>query len=275
MVKKILLWIIAFIFTLVMAYYQRVTGPTYPVVGEKSVYGSRVSFNFPRSHGGKGDQQISIFIEKDGVKAYLYYKRYRVKEKWKKLEMKKMGRDFAAFLPHQPPAGKLIYFIEVIKNGKSVKVPDKPVVIRFKGSVPFQILLPHIVFMFLSLFFATRILLALFFKEEYNYLVYLTTIFLFIGGGILGPIVQKFAFGSYWTGVPFGWDLTDNKTLISLIFWIVALFFTVKKRKNKLATVIAIVVMYLVFLIPHSTLGSEYDYSKGKIITGNVEEVST
>ncbi len=274
MTKKIILWVIAFMFTLVMAYYQRVTGPTYPVTGEKTILGSKVCFNFPRSHGGEGDQQISIYIERDGVDAYLYYKRYKVDEKWKKVKMKKMGKDFTSFLPHQPPAGKLIYFVEVKKGNYEIKVPGKPVVIRFKGKVPFQILLPHIVFMFLSLFFATRILFAIFFKEDYNYLVYLTTIFLFIGGGILGPIVQKYAFGAYWTGIPFGWDLTDNKTLISLIFWIIALLFTIKKKKNKLATIVAICIMYIVFLIPHSALGSEYDYSKGKIVTGNIEEVS-
>lgn len=29
-----------------------------------------------------------------------------------------------------------------------------------------------------------------------------------LGGMILGPIVQKYAFGEYWTGFPFGGDLT-------------------------------------------------------------------
>ena len=36
-----------------------------------------------------------------------------------------------------------------------------------------------------------------------------------VGGFILGPLVQNYAFGELWTGVPFGWDLTDNKTLIA------------------------------------------------------------
>ncbi len=37
---------------------------------------------------------------------------------------------------------------------------------------------------------------------------------LLVGGMILGPVVQKYAFGVFWTGVPWGWDLTDNKTLV-------------------------------------------------------------
>jgi hypothetical protein len=48
---------------------------------------------------------------------------------------------------------------------------------------------------------------------------------------ILGPVVQKFAFGEYWTGFPFGTDLTDNKTLIAFIGWIIALVAVFKSEK--------------------------------------------
>ena len=41
---------------------------------------------------------------------------------------------------------------------------------------------------------------------------------------ILGPLTQYYAFGALWTGFPFGIDLTDNKTLIALIGWIIAAF---------------------------------------------------
>ncbi len=48
---------------------------------------------------------------------------------------------------------------------------------------------------------------------------------------ILGPIVQKYAFGELWTGIPFGWDLTDNKTLIAFLFWILAVIMNRKKER--------------------------------------------
>ena len=38
-----------------------------------------------------------------------------------------------------------------------------------------------------------------------------------LGGMILGPIVQKYAFGAYWTGIPFGHDLTDAKNLVDAL----------------------------------------------------------
>ncbi|MCK7482728.1 MAG: hypothetical protein M0C28_40615 [Candidatus Moduliflexus flocculans] len=46
---------------------------------------------------------------------------------------------------------------------------------------------------------------------------------MFLGGFVLGPLMQKFAFGVAWTGFPLGTDLTDNKTLIAFLAWIVAL----------------------------------------------------
>ena len=44
-----------------------------------------------------------------------------------------------------------------------------------------------------------------------------------IGGMILGPIVQKYAFGEYWTGFPYGGDFTDNKMLIMWLAWAIAM----------------------------------------------------
>ncbi len=95
----------------------------------------------------------------------------------------------------------------------------------------------------------------------------LTLATLIAGGMILGPLVQKYAFGAFWTGVPFGWDLTDNKTLIALIFWIFAVIMN-KKRNTGLYTVIAAAVTLIVFSIPHSLFGSELDFSSGEVTQG-------
>ena len=79
---------------------------------------------------------------------------------------------------------------------------------------------------------------------------------------IFGPIMQKYAFGEFWTGVPFGIDLTDNKTLIAVIGWIIALI-AIKKSSNPKGWIIfASVLMFIIYLIPHSVLGSELDYNE-------------
>jgi uncharacterized membrane protein len=74
--------------------------------------------------------------------------------------------------------------------------------------------------------------------------------------------VQKYAFGAYWTGWPFGHDLTDNKTALAFIAWLIAV---IKLRKNREArgwAIAAALVLLLVYLVPHSVLGSEIDHTQ-------------
>jgi hypothetical protein len=88
----------------------------------------------------------------------------------------------------------------------------------------------------------------------------LTLALLTMGGMILGPFVQKYAFGAFWTGVPFGWDLTDNKTLISFVAWIGAIWAGRKGNKAHGWILAASIITLIIFMIPHSVLGSELNY---------------
>jgi hypothetical protein len=120
-----------------------------------------------------------------------------------------------------------------------------------------------------ALLLAVRAGIGLIFREDIRKLVIMAFWFLLVGGMILGPIVQKFAFDEFWTGIPFGYDLTDNKTLIAFVFWGLAFLLAVKKKSYQWATALAVFVMLAVYLIPHSVWGSEYDYAKGQIVNGN------
>ncbi|HBE43715.1 MAG TPA: hypothetical protein DDW27_21485, partial [Bacteroidales bacterium] len=166
-------------------------------------------------------------------------------------------------------AGKLQYYIEVTdRSGTNTLLKDHPVVIRFKGTVPGLILLPHILLMFIAMLFSSAAGLAAVFRiPEYKNYGIRTLILLTAGGMILGPVVQKYAFGALWTGVPLGWDLTDNKTLIAFIFWAAAVLAN-RKKERPLWIVLASVVLLLVYSIPHSLFGSELDYTTNQVIQG-------
>jgi hypothetical protein len=110
-------------------------------------------------------------------------------------------------------------------------------------------------------------IMAILKKEKYLLYSKLTFFFLIIGGLILGPIVQLYAFGELWTGIPFGWDLTDNKTLYVFLFWLAALLGNIRKKRLWL-TILAALMMLVVFSIPHSMFGSELNYTTGSIHTG-------
>ena len=170
----------------------------------------------------------------------------------------------AAELPHQPPAGKLEYRILLERGESRLTLPDEgAVVIRFKGDVPASVLIPHIIAMFAAMLLSTRAGLECFSRQpDFKRLVYLTVGLMTLGGMILGPIVQKYAFGEYWTGIPFGTDLTDNKTLIAFVAWLVALVALHKSKHPGRWIAGAAVVTFAIFLIPHSLFGSELDYGK-------------
>lgn len=264
MKKSILLWIIAFILTVLTAAYQRMTGPTYPVRNEVSFDGKVIKYSLDRSHGGEEDHLIKIQTNDENISGILEWKRYKTSDDWNVDTMIYQSGFLTASLPHQPPAGKLVYKISLSKNNKTIQLNDgHPVVIRFKGDVPIFILIPHVILIFLAMMFSTRTGLEFFNKDpNYKKLVYWTFGLLILGGMIFGPIMQKYAFGEFWTGVPFGIDLTDNKTLIAVIGWIIALIAMKKSVNPKRWIIFASVLMFIVYLIPHSVLGSELDYNE-------------
>lgn len=106
------------------------------------------------------------------------------------------------------------------------------------------------------------LLAALPITVDYRRFANWTAVLIFIGGFILGPLVQKFSFGVLWSGVPLGFDLTDNKTLIAFVGWLIALFLMRKGKPARAGVVAAAVLLMVVYSIPHSVLGSELDYSK-------------
>jgi hypothetical protein len=121
----------------------------------------------------------------------------------------------------------------------------------------------HIVFMFAAMLVSNRAgLEALRRKPNLRTLAWATTVLLVLGGLIFGPLVQHAAFGQYWTGIPFGTDLTDNKTLIAFVAWAVALAVGTDRRTARWWVLGAAIVMLLIFLVPHSLLGSELQYDK-------------
>ncbi len=262
MKRTVLLWIISVIITLVTAYYQRVTGPTYPIKGKFQIEGKEFNYKFLRSHGGEGDAVVELSVPAS-VSGVLHWKRYKTNDDWNSVPMKRSGDKLSAHLPHQPPAGKLEYYVELESDGEKIIAPHTAVVIRFKGGVPIWVLIPHIFAMFFAMLLSTRTGLE-FFNPNPNLkkLTYWTLGVLFIGGFILGPIMQKYAFGEFWTGIPFGIDLTDNKTLFAFIGWLIALFMYDKSKNPKAWAAFGAVLLMLMYMIPHSVLGSELDYNK-------------
>lgn len=261
---SILLWILAFVLMAGVAVYQRMTGPTYPKHGSVTMNGQVIKFKLPRSTDTDGKNLISLNVPDQNLIGYMKYRRFKSNDEWSVQQMRREGNLLYADIPPQPSAGKVMYQIFLVDfNGNHAALTKEPVVVRFKGIVPPFILYPHILFMFFAMVISMRAGLEGIFKGNKTFTLALWTMNLFIIGGIfLGPTVQWYAFGAFWTGWPFGHDLTDNKTLLALIFWVIAVIRLRNHPERRKWAVIASIVLLAVYLIPHSVLGSEIDYTK-------------
>lgn len=287
--KKYILWALAFIITMAAAFYQRHTGPTYPKKFDITLNNKPYELKLVRSLALNEKPEVKLSIADSTIRAKIFYKRFRSDEEYQSADFSyrnipvhsfimnkifKITTDEGLFaaVPQQPAAGKVQYYFEITDSkGTQTYLKEKPVVIRFKGGVPSYILIPHILLMFIAMLFSTLAGLMSVIKYSLYKKYAVWTLILFIAGGmILGPIVQYFAFGDFWTGIPFGWDLTDNKTLIALLFWILAVYMN-RKTDRPIYAALAAFVLLLVFSIPHSLFGSELNYGSGQVTQGLIQ----
>ena len=287
--KTFFYWILAIIITLSAAIYQRTTGPTYHKKFEITVNDSLYNLDLVRSIEIGSDDPFKLGIDDPTIRATLYYKRYLTKDDYTAVDFAFDTKHVDSFIankifgiseetgwfadvPDQPAAGKIQYYFEITdKHGTRTFLKEEPIVVRFKGAVPSWVLVPHIFFMFFAMLLGTLAgIMALFKHKRYTFYTSLTIVAFFIGGMILGPVVQLYAFGEAWAGIPFAWDLTDNKTLVAFLFWLLA-FAMNRNRKRPVYTIIATIVMLMVYSIPHSMYGSELDPETGEIIQGWIQ----
>jgi len=263
--KKSLFWSLAVVITLASAFYQRVTGPTYDARVKAVVGGQAYRLKLPRSAVSTAPAAVELKLPAP-AEGYLEYTRYKSDEPWVREPFARQGDQLVGFLPKQPAAGKLAYRVHLTSGGADTVISGgEPLVIRFKDPVPLGLIIVHVIVMFAGMLFATAAgLAALDKKRNPRRFVLWAAGLIFVGGFILGPLVQKYAFGVLWSGFPFGMDLTDNKTLISFLFWIVALAAGRKGKPARLAVLAASVVTLVIYLIPHSLFGSELKYGKMK-----------
>jgi len=262
--RRGLLWTLAVVITVGSAYYQRRTGPSYDLIGKVNIEEQNIKFRLIRTEIVGNDAKVSLDVPDTAITGFVKYRRYKSNDDWSNTPLHREGDQLMASLPQQPAAGKIIYFVHLEKGTTSLSITgEKPAILRYRGDVPAMIFLPHVLIMFIAMLISNRAGMEALDSQGKPYRYMIWTIVLFVGGGlILGPLMQKYAFGAYWTGFPLGMDLTDNKTLIAMVGWIVAWFMNRKGREGRGWIVLAAVLMLAIYLIPHSVLGSELDYTK-------------
>ncbi len=261
--KKVMLWIGAVLLTLASVYYTRVTGPTKPVRGSVEFAGETINYRLIRTFPMPFNAPIRVNVQNPEVTGYYRYKRTPSHDDWTYADMvRNDDGQLVASLPRLAAGGKTAYQITLVKGNEELALTENPIVLRFRDQVPAWAMIPHILLMFIAIFFSIRAGVGALFKENPMKLTIATLIALIAGGLIFGPIVQKYAFGDFWTGFPFGHDLTDNKTLVMFIFWLFAFIKLKRNPENRKWVIVAAVVTIIAYIIPHSVLGTEIDFTQ-------------
>lgn len=255
-----ILWYIAIAVTLISATYQRMTGPTYPVKGHVVLGGNEIGYRLERSHETTEDQVVRIVVLDTAVSGDMTWRRFPSSDPYQTVPLERIGDALQAPLPRQPAGGKLEYQLRLVRPPEAVLVPAQATVTRFKDPVSLSVLIPHILAMFLGMLWSTRAGLAAVTGGATQALAWTAVALLGVGGFVLGPWMQHQAFGEWWTGVPFGFDLTDNKTLIAIVFWVLAVARVRADRPARLEVTLAALVTLAVFAIPHSVWGTQINW---------------
>ncbi len=266
---KIVIWILAILLMGASVVYQRLTGPTHPKRGSFEISSTSHTYRLIRSGTSTTPARVSIPDPGGEISAIIEWRRYPTDEGFMSIPMTSNDGSLVGDLPRQVAAGKVEYSVTLQTPEGPIHLPSGDtgtVILRYKDPVPATVLVPHIFLMFFAVLFGIRTgLSAILAPSGMRWSAWTTLAGMTIGGMVFGPIVQKYAFGAYWTGWPFGGDLTDNKVLIMWIVWIVACttigFKPLKKEwVGRILVVAAAIVMTGVYLIPHSMRGSELNY---------------
>ena len=239
--------------------------------------GFRVEHRTVTEQVGPGNPEVVVHVK--GERALEPIVRYRVGSDGgiETVAMTGNGAGIRrAELPGYDKGTKIHYAIELLDDGNTVaRIPENgesSLYIRYKGEVSSVVLILHIIFMFASFYFmiqalwsAVGVLAGRSWKGEAVRHAIWVLLSSFIGGWPLGFILNYQAFGVVWEGFPFGYDITDNKTQIMFVFWLVSMLLVRGSLTGKgeerdvlgprgfaAAVIVSFVVSLLLFIVPHS-----------------------
>ena len=181
-----------------------------------------------------------------------------------------------AYLPAIEKSGRIMYALTIRReSGSTVRLPEEEgsfLLVKYKGEVSPVVLGLHIIFMFGAFYFmvqslwsAIEILSSGRGKRSAVSNTRWVLVFTFIGGWPLGFLLNYQAFGPIWEGFPFGYDITDNKTQLIFLFWLVSLLLVrgsflgkgeerdwLGPRGFALAILLSYILSLFLFIVPHS-----------------------
>ena len=120
-----IIYIISIILACAIAYFQRITGPTYPVSGKVYYKGNEIKYELPRSAETKNNAEIVIEVGDTTANGLLIYKRFKSNDDWQLQTMKYENGKLIGSLLQLPAAGKMIYEVVLKDHDKQIILNNK------------------------------------------------------------------------------------------------------------------------------------------------------
>ena len=267
----IIFWLTFFVFC---GFFALTIAPS-----EDIAQSGNLKMTFDEDTDGHADQDflVTTTVNTDGdydsLEVKLHYYRDSI---FHTLTMKRMPDTdlFGVYVPGYLLGNRTYYYMEASdKSGNRVVLPGSATdsftseydyyKIRWEGKATFILLLLHIVLMVAALFLLIH---ALYYAmcylmngEKAEHIIRAVNagiVAFFITGFPIGCVIEKQVLGNYWEGFPFGLDITDSKTLLILVLFVVFMYL---QKKGKISmkgyawsVVINTVVTIVLFLLPHS-----------------------
>lgn len=140
--------------------------------------------------------------------------------------------------------GRIQYYVQIVDDAQAVLATflmqnGKPFFVKYFGDVPKIILLPHIAFMFATVFcvamaalHSLSVIRGTVAPGTMLKYLFASAVMTLIGGYPFGFAMNWYAFGGIWEGVPFGTDATDNKTQLLFVYQLFAVLIGVHSLTN-------------------------------------------
>jgi len=218
------LWLAAVAVALGIAALQTVTGPARPLDGATPVEGGVATWRLVRTAPAGAPLRVEISAPDSVLSATLRFRRYPSGDSFQGFSMLREGNALLGLVPATPAGGRLEHYIVLATRSGLVRIPEgRPAVIRFEGAVPPSVYWPYGVLLVAALALATRAgLEAYYVRPLVRSLTRWTLIAFFLGGLLLGTVVELFSLDACWAGWPVGDDLTAARRALGFVVWLVA-----------------------------------------------------
>jgi len=215
---------VAVIVGLGVAAVQTVAAPGGPLEGTTPVEGGVSTWRLETRAPAGAPLRVEITAPDSVLGATLRFRHYPSGDSFQGFSMLREESSLLGLLPATPAGEKLEHYIVLATRSGLVRIPESgPAVIQFEGAVPPSLYWPYVALVVAALALATRAgLEAYYMRPLVRPLTRWTLIAFFLGGLVLGTVVQLFALDSVWTGWPVGADLGTVKRALAFLVWLVA-----------------------------------------------------